>query len=166
MQQNPSWEANRFSSCQEIPRILWNTKVHYLIHKCPPIVSILSQLDLIYAPTSHVLKIHLNILGLGLQVVSLTRRVPCQNSVYNSLPKIRHMNRPPPPSNDTIDFVLRHREVGRAKDLNSILSYFLSYIKKTLQYVKQAVNWVSWINPSSGVRITRNEWTPLYEEDA
>ena len=39
--QSPSWEANWFAASQEIPRILWNPKVHYRINKLPPPVPIL-----------------------------------------------------------------------------------------------------------------------------
>ena len=60
MQQSPSWEANRFAASQEIPHILWNPKFHYRIHKCPPTIPTLSHLDPVHAPSSYLLKIHLN----------------------------------------------------------------------------------------------------------
>jgi len=60
MEQSPSWEANWSAASQEIPRILWNPKVHHRIRKRTPTVPILSQLHPFHTPTSHFPKIHPN----------------------------------------------------------------------------------------------------------
>ena len=97
MEHTPSSEANPFSANQEIPRILWNPTVHYRIHKCPPPILILTQLDPVHAPTSHFLKIHLNILFqsmLGSSKQSHSLRFPHLNPVYASpLPRTCYISR-------------------------------------------------------------------------
>ena len=57
MVHSPSWEANLFSTSQEIPRTLWNQKIPYHIHKYPPPVRILSQINRVHATQSHFLNI-------------------------------------------------------------------------------------------------------------
>ena len=84
MEQNPYWEANRFSDSQKIPRILWNTMVHYRIHNCPPPASVLSQIDPVHTLTPHFLKMYLNITlqsTPGCSKWSLSLRCPHQNNV-------------------------------------------------------------------------------------
>ena len=98
MVRSPSWEANWFAASQEIPRISRNPKVHYRTHKCPPLVPIMSQLDPVHIPTSHFLKIHLNIIlpsAPGCPQWSLSLRASHQNPVHASpLTHTRYMPRP------------------------------------------------------------------------
>jgi hypothetical protein len=93
----------RFAASQEISRILWNPKGHCRIHKCPPPVPILSQLDPIHTSTSHFPKVHLNIIipsTPGSPKWSLTFRFPHQSSVYAS--PLHHKRYVPRPSHSHV----------------------------------------------------------------
>jgi hypothetical protein len=58
---SPSWETANCAATQELPSILRNPKVHHRVHKSPPLVPILSQIDPVHTTPSYLTKIYFNI---------------------------------------------------------------------------------------------------------
>jgi hypothetical protein len=71
MQQSP-WGASSLLARQEILCLLWSLKVYYVVHKNPPRVSTLSQINLVHTLLVYFYtrKIHFNIILLFMPVYS------------------------------------------------------------------------------------------------
>ena len=68
MEHSPSWIANGSLGSQEIPRVLWNPKVHYRVHNSPPLFPIL--MNSVHALPTDFFEIHFNIILLYIDLLS------------------------------------------------------------------------------------------------
>jgi hypothetical protein len=89
MQQRTSRKANTHLISQKIPRLLRNQKVHYRVHKSPPLIPTLNQMH--PAPTSspYIHKIHSNII-LPSTPVSSKLSLPFRFSNHN-IARVSHV---------------------------------------------------------------------------
>jgi hypothetical protein len=62
MELSPSSEAASRAAAQEFPNILYNLKVQYRVHRSPPMVPTLSQINPVHTPPSYLSNIYFNII--------------------------------------------------------------------------------------------------------
>ena len=86
-------KTNLFAPSQEIPRILWNLKVHYRINKGPPPIPILSHINPVHAPPLMSWR-SIETLAFLLQIVSFRQFYPPLSCKHLSSPHTCYMWRP------------------------------------------------------------------------
>jgi hypothetical protein len=97
---SPCWAAANFAAAHELSRILWDPKFHYRVHKIPPLVPILSQIDPVHNILSYLFKIYFNsqpTYVLVFLVVSFLLAFPLISYMYSSSPYSSYMPCPPHP---------------------------------------------------------------------
>jgi hypothetical protein len=62
MELSPSREATSGTTFQKLPNILWNPKVHYLVHKSLPPVPTLGQINSVHTTPTYLSDIYFNII--------------------------------------------------------------------------------------------------------
>ena len=83
---SPFLKANSSSAIQEIVRITGNPEDHYLTHKIPLPVPILSHINAINVSPSHFRKIHFNIIAAIAPRSSLSKGFPLKPRIQPSCP--------------------------------------------------------------------------------
>ena len=126
MEQSPSWEANRSSTSNEIPRILWNPKVHYSIHMCPPPVSILIKTNSAHSLNPLLDDSLLFIYGWVFQVV-YTPQISPTKTLYAPLPS---PIRATCPAHLTLHFITRMLRIVIKHKISS--NYDFKFVRPTI----------------------------------
>jgi hypothetical protein len=133
MELNPSWEVASCADTQAFPNILWTPKVHYRLHKSPPLDPILIQIMSVYTTPSYLSTFqyypltHFYIF----LVVSFLPVSPPKSHKHSSSPHSCYMPCPPQPlwlhhSNHIRVPVIRARNLS-CRDTISFLRNILSY---------------------------------------